>query len=750
MYTNKTSWAILVFIAVITAWMSYYAIHSKFDYDFEKFFPKENEDTRFFEEFRNNFENDYDFLLIGIENNGGIFNPEFLQKVDNYSDSLSNLTNIRNVYSPTRLKLPIIQGPVFSYKKVVRIDDREKLIRDSTTIYETKEFVGSFFAKNAQSICLVVDTKEKLSKKASDELLFKIENLTQHYSFDKVHMAGKIKAQYVYLNRMKNEIIIFLSAAILLVIIILAILFKSIWHVIFPLLIVLISIIWQIGIMQILGKGIDVLTTLLPTILFVVGMSDVIHILSKYIDELRNGKDKIDAIKITVKEIGTATFLTSFTTSLGFFSLILSNIQPIREFGLYTSLGVMIAFILAFTVLPALLTILPVPLIVYRKKDNEFWRFYLRKWLIFTLKHPKYIFTSFIIISLISLFGAFRLKVNNFLLEDLRPNEPLKKEFLWFEQNYSGGRPIELIATVNNKSDTIFSYNIISQLLILEKGLENHFGAGFIQSPVLQLKMMNRAFHSGKNQYFKLPGNIHDHEDLISSVNKTGILKEKQMNRFYTSDYKMARFSGKMMDIGSYRVNMMEKKFKNDMDSKLDSNLVTYQLTGSSRLIDKNISYLSVNMIKGLILAFIVISILFGMLFKSFKMVIIALVPNIIPLIIIAGIMGFAGIDIKVSTSIVFTIAFGIAVDDTIHFLSRYRYELKAGKKNLYALKRTYIGTGKALILTSVILCAGFITMITSSFLSVFYIGLLISLTLLFALLSDMLLLPILLMTKKN
>lgn len=750
MYTRSTSWLILVTIALITILLGYQAARSRFDYDFEKFFPKENEDTRLFEKFRNEFENDYDFLLIGIENSGGIFRPDFLQKIEHLRDTLAALKDVRAVYSPTDLRLPVVQGIGLGYKKVLRTGNRDELVKDSVAIYETGEFVGSFFARDGTSLCLVLETREKMSKKASDVLLFSIEKVLEHEQFDHVHLAGKIKAQYVYLNRMQKEIILFLSAAILLVMILLAISFQSFWHVTFPLLVVLFSIVWQIGIMHLLGKNIDVLTTLLPTILFVVGMSDVIHILSKYIEELRNGKQKTDAIRITVKEIGWATFLTSFTTALGFFSLTLSNIQPIREFGLYTSLGVMIAFVLAFTVLPSLLVILPEPQIARKEERGIFWRKFLRRRYAFILRHPKLIIGTFAIITLISSAGILRLKVNNFLLEDLRPHEPLKQEFNWFEEHYSGGRPLELLATVKSEENDVFSYETVQQLSILEKGIEKHFHAGFIQSPLMQVRFFNRGMNSGKNQYFKLPETREKHERLIIDMKKSGILDQPEAQRFFTSDLRTARFSAKMKDAGSYAVNKMEKTFIDEMNMTLDTGIISYQLTGSSRLVDKNISYLSVSLIKGLSLAFVIIALLFGTLFRSIRMIFIALIPNIIPLVVIAGIMGFTGIDIKVSTSIVFTIAFGIAVDDTIHFLSRYRIERKSGKSNLYALKRSYVSTGKAIILTSVILCAGFISMITSSFLSVFYIGLLISLTLLLALLADLFLLPALLMGRKR
>jgi len=750
MYSKRIAWLILITVTGITVWLGYEMRQSKFDYAFEKFFPKENEETRLYEKFRGQFENDYDFLLIGIENDEGIFRPEFLEKVERFSDTLSAIRDIKKVYSPTDLKLPILQGVGISYKKVLRIHDREGLKKDSARIYETREFVGSFFASDGRSLCLVLQTKEKMAKKPSDVLLSRIESATASFGFNRVHMAGKINAQYVYLKRMQKEIVFFLTAAVILVILLLAVTFQSVWNVLFPITVVLLSVIWQLGIMHLAGKRIDILTTLLPTILFVVGISNVIHIISKYIEELRAGQSKQNAIRITMKEVGLAASLTSVTTALGFVSLVTSHIIPIREFGLYTALGVLIAFLLTLTVGPSVLVLFPPPRITKRKTNDRIWRNLLYRQLTWTLRHPWLVTGIMVIVTLIASAGIFRLKVNSYLLEDLRPHEPLRQEFTWFETNYSGSRPFEMVITISDTTKNIFTYEAAKQVEILEAGIHKHFGVGFIQSPLSQFRFFHRALNSGKNSYFRLPETRGSFDTLVYKMRTFGLTGLSEWKRFVTADLRTVRISGKMYDVGSYRMNEMEQAFRKEMALQTDTALLEYQFTGSARLVDQNISFLSVSMMKGLGLAFAMIACIFAVMFRSLRMLFIAFIPNTVPLFVVAGFMGWAGIDLKVSTSMIFTIAFGIAVDNTIHFLSRYRIERMAGKSDLYAIKRSYLSTGKAIIITSVILYAGFTPMITSSFLSVYYFGLLIFITLLIGLLADLFLLPVLLVFLKK
>jgi predicted RND superfamily exporter protein len=247
-----------------------------------------------------------------------------------------------------------------------------------------------------------------------------------------------------------------------------------------------------------------------------------------------------------------------------------------------------------------------------------------------------------------------------------------------------------------------------------------------------------------------LPENEEEMKPILSLIQK--FKKRKEFASLITSDNKEARITGKMHDMGSKKVALRNQALEKFIAENVNLNILSYQLTGSAYLIDKNNAYLARNLVGGLAIAFLIIAILTALFYRSFVMVLIALIPNLIPLILIAGILGYAGIYLKISTGIIFTIAFGIAVDDTIHFLSKLKLELDKGKSLIYAVKRTFLSTGKAIIITSIILCGGFLSLMLSSFEGTFLVGLLISLTLFFAIVADLFLLPILIISwfKKN
>ncbi|MDQ3190520.1 MAG: MMPL family transporter, partial [Bacteroidota bacterium] len=530
---------------------------------------------------------------------------------------------------------------------------------------------------------------------------------------------------------------------IVLTILFLLLAYRSLFGVLVPLLIVILSIIWLFAFMRITGKPIDLMITLIPTILFVVGMSDIIHLLSKYLEELRQGKEKTAALIISIKEVGLATFFTTLTTAAGFLTLLTAGIKPVREFGLYLAVGVFIAFILAFTILPSILINLKTPKIAKYSSLNKVWNKYLGKLLILVFKNYKTVLFISVLVLIVSALGISKIKVNNYLLEDLSPKVPLKQSFDFFEKDYAGARAFEMVIKVEDTTASILDYKVMKEVEKIENYLKNEYKTGHIISPLHLIKSAHKAFNGGTHKAFILPES-ENYSELISKI--SNFKKRKEFKVLISEDGKSARLTGKMPDWGSFIVNEKNEKLDNFFHSQINTSILSYNLTGGAHLIDKNNAQLSNSMLQGLLIAFLIIAFIVGIMFRSFKMIIIALIPNFFPLLMIGGVMGFAGIDLKVSTSIIFTIAFGIAVDDSIHFLSKLKQELKKGKTLPYALKRTILSTGKAIIITSMILCGGFLTLILSDFSSTFYIGFLISLTLLFAVLADLLLLPALLL----
>ena len=721
----------------------YFISQLKLDYDFESFFPMGDEDLTYYQAFREKFENDNDYLLIGFQHEPGIFEPAFLQKVDSFSGELDNHKSVVSLASPTRLFNPVFSPAGLFKIPVLHVNEPTRYRQDSIRIYKDRKWVGSFFAEDGKALALFLRHTPLIQKTEADSLVIAIEQLAKKYQLSPFFLAGKAKAQGVYIDKMKFELIVFLSISVVLVTTFLIIAYRSFWNVIVPLVVVILSVIWILGLMGIFNKPLDVMLVLLPSIMFVVAMSDVVHILTKYIEELRAGLTRLEALKITLKEVGLATFLTSLTTAVGFLTLFTASIKPIREFGLYTAIGVFVAFLLAFSLLPAILILIKKPTVVNKEKNRRRWLLFLMKTFGAILNNYRAIFYFFLVVIVVALIGISRIEINTFLLEDISEDDPLRKEFVFFDNQFGGYRPLEIAIDVKDSSRNIFDWEILEELEKVENYLIDTYQGRNIISPLQAVKSLNQAVNGGLVEHFKLPDDRDDRRKIEKNLR---YLKSNNADlKLFADDYRKSRFSGKTKDIGSKMSLARNAGLEQFIRSNIDSTLVQIKITGTSLLIDKNNQYLTQNMMEGLGIAFLVIAVIVAMLFRSLRMIIIVLIPNVIPLIVVAAIMGYFGITLKLSTSIIFTIAFGIAVDDTIHFISKLKLELDKGKSLLYALKRTYLSTGKAIIVTTIILAGGFLTLILSSFGGTYYTGLLVSLTLGLAVLADLSLLPVLL-----
>jgi hypothetical protein len=304
------------------------------------------------------------------------------------------------------------------------------------------------------------------------------------------------------------------------------------------------------------------------------------------------------------------------------------------------------------------------------------------------------------------------------------------------------------MAITTKDSSNIFNYETILELEKIEDYLYSNYEAGFILSPVAVIKSINKATHSGSSSYYKIPSTERKYNILLKKMNRLN-LKDK-LKTIVTADNLTCRFTGKMDDVGSKKVMQINTQFEQFYQTEINTQLVDYKMTGTALLIDKNNESLAMNMLAGLAIAFLLIALLIGIIFKSIRMALLSIIPNVIPLAIIGGLMGFMGTAINMSTSIIFTIAFGIAVDDTIHFLSKFKIESARGTSLIYSLKRTYISTGKAIVLTTLILCGGFISLVFSDFKSTFLIGTYVGLILFVAVITDLLLLPVLVLNLKR
>ncbi len=730
----------LLIILIISILATISSFRISFDYDFEKFFPLGDQDLDFYLEYRQQFENDNDFLLLGFENKQGVFQENFLLKIDSLSNFLRSLSQVDQVLSPTNISRPL-HGPMgwipISY---LHLDEPDRLVEDSVKIYEQQELVGQLFSSDGKSLCMVVKHRQNINRAGADSLMTCLTTKIQTLGLPQPHLAGKVRAQPEYLDLIRQELTIFLVASLVLVVLFLAITYRALWAILVPLLVVALAGIWTLGFMTAVGKPLDLMMVLLPTIIFVVGMSDVIHILTRYIEELRLGNSKIAALTTTFKEVGIATFLTSLTTGVGFLTLMISNISPISDFGLYTAIGVFIAYVLAFSLMPSILIFLPKPKIAENPRLKKQWTWLLGKSMTWTLRNGKIILYSSTLLVMLAVLGILKLEVNTFLIDDLPRSHPMKADFMFFDKHFGGSRPFEMAVQVRDPALSVFDYPVLMEMEKVENYLLHSYGTSALTSPVKIIKQTNQAVNGGLRKYHIIPDSL-DLVKLDRFINQ--IKRQPYFNSMVSADQKSSRFSGRMGDIGSSITTAKTTALRNFINADIDTTLVNFRVTGTSLLIDKNNAYLVKNMSTGLAIAFAVVALIAGLMFRSWRMILITLIPNVIPLLLVAGIMGALGITLKLSSSVIFTVAFGIAVDDTIHFISKLKMELAKGKSKLYAIKRTYFSTGKAIIITTLILISGFLTLLWSSFGGTYYIGLFVGLTLLFALIIDLTLLPV-------
>jgi uncharacterized protein len=743
-FSRKNSvWVLLIFL-VITGIQIAFVPRVKFNYDFDQFFPADHEETIFFESFKAKYGSDNDFLILAFAEPDGMFNAPFLRKIEEVTRFLEQHTDVIAVNSPMNSERIIrdpFSGAMFK-KPLLTATDSTDFEFDSTFIYKNLDAFGGLFGKAGNSLRIIVQHKEKLNENDAEKLLEDIRLKCKDYELEP-HLGGRIVGHVYYIRMSQNELILFIGSSVGLIVLFLILSFRSVIGVLIPALVVAGSVLWTIGLMGQFGVDLNIVLNVLPTVLMVVGISGVVHLFAHYFDELRNGLTKTDALKKAFYDVRIALVFTNLTTIVGFLTLTTSSIMPIIQFGFFSAVGVLFSFLLSMTVMPAMLTLFKPPKISEKIKQKQNWevpleRIYSRAiqfrlgWLIF-----------FVIVAIVSVIGLFFIRANNYILEDLKADHPMKIDYQFIEDEFGGARPLNFEITLKDTSDSFFDKQVLEEIEEAENQLATIFKAGHLYSPVFVVKNAYMAQKAGNPYYFSIP---ESNKDLFKIKREFDRFVSDSLKRgIFAADEHSARLTGMMGDVGSYASGEMNVAWENWLNRRPENSKTSFHQTGGPYLMEINNKLLVSNIIQGLAIAIGIIALIIGFMFRSFKIVLISLAPNVLPLIMIGAIMGYAGIDMKVSTSLVFTIAFGIAVDDTIHFLSKYRQLILHGHAPRAAIRLAYITTGKAIIITSIVLSGGFLTLCFSSFMGTFYIGFLTGMTLLFAVLTDLTLLPILL-----
>ncbi|MBK8347676.1 MAG: MMPL family transporter [Saprospiraceae bacterium] len=732
--------SIFVLFAIISG---YYTTQLKFGFSFEQFFPKGDPDLEFYKNFAKDFESDDSFLLIGIENKPTVFDSSFLSRFHELSLELRNIDYITKVQSLTMIESPVRTPFGISTIPLIHMDNPSYYEQDKKTVTQDARFVYNLIDSNATSLVIAAKTKENIDMAESRVLTDSVDSLINKFGFSShAHILGRAYFQRELVDFQIREMIMAFIASLVLVTLIMILIYRRPIGILIALGSIALGLLLFTGYLGFTGTELNAISALFPVIMLIVGSSDVIHIFSKYVDELNHGRDKELAMQVTIKEIGMATFMTSFTTAIGFASLMTSRLQTISDFGWSAAIGVMIAYVTVIFFTTSLLSLYDKEKIIKENYHHSRWDAILGKIFFINDKKQKNIFTITILLMLVFIAGITQISTNYNIENNLPRGAKVTEDFKFFESNYAGFRPLEFAITskTDEKAD---DFKILQEVDKLEEKVKS---TGVIKSSLSLAtiyRSINKMNHANSDSFYVFP---ESEEDFNASKKLIDNVISEESNILVNESKTKTRISARITDIGADKIKALGTELDHWVDTHIDTSLISVRRTGTGLILDKNAEYVTTNLLQGIVISILIIALLMGFLFGSFKMLIIALIPNLIPLFFAGAVLGYFGIELDAGVAIMFTIIFGIAVDDTIHFLTRFKICIASGLSQKEAIRKTIFETGKAIIFTSVILFFGFFTMIFSVNPPTFTVGILISVTLFSALICDLLLLPALIM----
>lgn len=742
---------VLLAFAFFAAAAIYGCFQLKFSFDFSQFFPRGDDDLAFFLEFVDEFEGDDNFLLVALEREQGVFDSSFLAQAHDFALKARELPYIEGVQSLTTFAYPLKTPFAITTIPAIHRDDPSRYAADSLRIMQDERFVNNLINKDGTALVVLLKTKSLLnltgatgelsSVEKSRILMNGVEELMAGYDFDDYHYLGSAYFQKEMVAMQIREVAVSAIISGLLVTLIMFLLFRRPLGIVVSLVSIGLGLLLFLGLLGLLGRELNAIAALYPVLMIIVGTSDVIHIMSKYIDELRAGKDKDTAIRITIKEIGLATLLTSLTTAVGFATLLTSRIDPIRNFGINAALGVMVAYVTVIFFTTALLSYLSVDQIVKIGKQQAFWDRLLERAYQLTRLKSAWIKVGFAATTVLCVLGISMVTTNYRIESALPRGQKITEDFLFFEHELAGFRPFEMAVTARDTL-LITDYQVMREIGRIEDYVKQFDAVQSTASITAVYRSINQMFNNNRPDAYTLPTDEATYRKYQRMATQ---IPAGNLNVLMNKDQTKARITSRLNDLGADSIKVFLDRTDKWVAANVDTSLVSVRSTGTGVIIDKNSQYIRENLLQGLGLAILMVCGLMALLFRSWRMLIVSLVPNILPLLLAGAMLGFLGIELEAGVSIVFAIIFGIAVDDTIHFLAKYRLSRGRGMDVEAAIHLTFREAGKAIVLTSVVLFFGFLVMLFSIHPPSVTIGLLISITLASAVVSDLMLIPLLL-----
>ena len=745
---------ILLIVLSITFFHSTQWQYIKFTFTEANLLPDNHPDNIKYENFKKQFGEEGNLLLISV-NDSTIFSPKKFNSWNLFSKELLELKEITSIISTSNLKIlkKNIEEKKFEFSL---IDINENLSKNEILEFKSKLVNDLPFYKNliynesgeairtvAYMDSKIVNTKARKTF-ITNKFIPLIEWFENENNID-LKVSGMPYVRTLNAQNIIDEIGLFVLSAMFVTSLIFFLFFRSIKATLISLLVVSVGVMWSFGTLGLFNYEITVLTALIPPLIIVIGIPNCIFFINKYQQEVSITGDKFKSIETMIIKIGYATLMTNLTTAFGFATFILTNSKVLKEFGIVASINIIGIFLISLFLIPIIYSFLKIP----RKKNikhlkNKNINMFI-DWMENNVRYKRrnvYIISLFFLI--MGIIGVNKIKISASMIEDMPKKSDFFKDIQYYDKEFSGIVPIEILINTKRKNG-IRSLSTLKKINKLHEKILNYSELSSPVSIVNAYKYSKQAYYNGNPDYYKLPSSQENRfisQYIINSAGNSSLFKN-----YIDSTMQYGRVTTFIKDIKSNRIEKIKKELQININEIFPSDRFSVLLTGKSLLFIKGTKYLIKNLFLSLSLAILLISFFMAYMFRSFKMIIISLIPNLLPLIITAGLMGFFSIPLKASTILVFSIAFGISVDFTIHFLAKYRLELIQNENLDSTVYNALRETGLSMFYSGIVLFFGFAVFMISNFGGTVALGGLVSATLLISMLSNLILLPSLLIS---
>jgi predicted RND superfamily exporter protein len=746
--------------------MGYYASKVEMSYDFARTVPPNDPDMIFLNRFKAQFGEDGNMMAIGVKDSS-IYKLENFERFRKLSKDIRQIEGVSEVLSLPLLRIILKDTVEKKFTFVPLFSDSIKSQQELDSLLAValtqKFYMGQLVNVENGATMILAPMKKEYANSAKrldvTNSLIAIGTKFNEETGIKIHYAGLPFVRSVMAQQVRAELSLFLYLSAIVTGVIMLLFFRSFRAVIFSMIMIGVVVIWTLGTIDLLGFKISLLSGLIPPVIVTIGITNAIYLLNKYHLEYVARKNKMEAIEAVVLKMGLATFLTNLTVAIGFLTLLSTDITVLREFGIVAGINIMALFFVSLVMIPGILSWMPEPTTKHlRHLDFKILGSFVKGIDLLVHRHRMFIYSATLGITIISLFGIMQLYSVSFMVDDIPEESDIKQDLKFVEENFNGIMPLEIEVDLRTKrKKPLQNLKVVKAIDEFETSLDSITVTSRPISILSFIKAARQAYYGNNPDRYGLP--ISDIEaKYVLSYLKGQSDNSGLFNSFVDSTYSKMRISMQMADIGSIKMDslvhhVIEPKaatlvedLKEVLKSKSDT--VSVSVTGSSKIFIKGNKFLIENLTESLILACILITLSMAFLFANVRMILISLIPNLIALMITAGLMGYFHIPLKASTALIFSITFGISVDNSIRFLAKYRQELLAtGFFVPRSVSESILETGKSIIYTSVVLFAGFIIFAFSDFGGTVALGLLTSTTLIISMFTNLILLPTLIMT---